>query len=237
MWRDQAAFLRSPDGGAHAVFAPDLPGFGPEPTEPAPAPESASIEGFACHVHALIGAVGGRAIVAGLSMGGYILLALLRQFPADVAAAVLMDTRPDADSDDARANRMKSIEEVAKNGSAGFIESMLPRLLGPGAQALAKDRCRQIMQRQSPQAIIAAQTSMAARRDQTDLLPRLTIPVQIIVGAQDVITPPSVALAMQSRIPRAMLVQIAGSGHMSALEQPASVNSALHSFIAKVKVG
>jgi len=235
MWRDQAAFLRSPEGGGHAVFTPDLPGFGPEPQETAFSPEDATIEAFAGSVHRLIDSIGGRAVVGGFSMGGYILLALLRQFPGDVAAAIFLDTRPDADSAEARANRLASIEDVSKNGSAAFVESMLPRLLGPSAQPAAKDRTRKIMQRQSVPAIIAAQRAMSIRRDQGDLLSQIPVPVQIIVGAQDAITPPSVALAMQSRIPHAMLVQIAGAGHMSPIEQPAAVNTALRSFLALVK--
>lgn len=235
MWREQAAFLRSPEGGARAVFTPDLPGFGPGPADPAPAPESASIEFYAAWIHRRIADIGGRAVVGGLSMGGYILFSLLRQFPQDVAAAIFLDTRHDADSPEARENRKKSIEEVQKNGPGAIAEGLLPRLVGTNATPALKQTMLSIMQRQSAAAIIAAQIAMAARRDQTDLLPQIHVPVQIIVGAQDAITPPSVALAMQGHIPQSMLVQIAGAGHLSAMEQPGAVNTALRAFLKSMK--
>ena len=237
MWREQAAFLRSPEGGGRAVFTPDLPGFGPEPQEPAADPADASIEKFARFVHGQIQAIGGRAVVGGFSLGGYILFSLLRQFPDSVAAAIFIDTRADADSDDTRAARLKSIAEIEENGPAAFREGMLGRVLGPRASEAMKQRLRFIMERQRAAAMIAAQRAMARRADQTDLLPQLQMPVQIIVGAQDGITPPSVALAMQSRIPHAMLVQIAGGGHMTPIEQPGAVNTALVAFLSSIALG
>lgn len=234
MWAAQAAFLRMPAGGNHTVFTPDLPGFGKDAAGgPAPARERASIEAFAEGIHTLIQEqCGGKAIVGGFSMGGYILLALLRDYPEDVVAAMFIDTRADPDTADAKAARLKSIEEVQKHGPAPVLDMMMGRVLGKRPSETVKKQVRAIMDNQSPAAIIAAQSAMAKRRDQSDLLPELKTPVLIIVGAEDAITPPSVALAMQSHMPHAMVVQIVSAGHMAPMEQPDAVNGAMRAFLA-----
>lgn len=234
MWAAQAAFLRSSEGGGHKVLTPDLAGFGAAGGS-APAREKATVEGYAEQIHALIQEqCGGRAIVGGFSMGGYVLLALLRDNPQDVAAAMFIDTRAEPDTADARATRLKSIEEVQKNGTGGLVETMLGKVLGKRPSEAVKKQVRAIMDKQSAGAIIAAQSAMAKRRDQSDLLPELQIPVLVVVGAEDGITPPSVALAMQSHMPHAMVVQIVASGHMTPMEQPEAVNGAMKAFLATV---
>jgi pimeloyl-ACP methyl ester carboxylesterase len=112
---------------------------------------------------------------------------------------------------------------------------MLGKLLGKRPTESARRQARAIMDNQSAAAIIAAQSAMAKRRDQSDLLPELKIPVLIVVGAEDSVTPPSVALAMQSHMPHAMVVQIVAAGHLSPLEQPDAVNGAMRAFLATVE--
>ena len=212
-----------------SIQAPDLPGFG---SGKAPPPHPPTIEAYADFVHSLITALAEKPIVGGLSMGGYVLLALLRKYPADVAGAVLVDTRAEADTAEARAARLKAIEDVRAHGTAGLINAMLPRLLSAQASEALKGRVRGIMERQSPAAVVAAQTAMAQRPDQTDLLPTIKIPTLIIVGQQDIMTPPAVARSMHERIPGSKLVEIAGAGHMSPMEEPGPVNAALMEFMA-----
>jgi pimeloyl-ACP methyl ester carboxylesterase len=91
-----------------------------------------------------------------------------------------------------------------------------------------------MMERQSAQAIIAAQTAMSKRHDHTDLLAQLAIPVLIVVGSEDAITPPSVALSMQSHCPHAMVAQIVNAGHLTTVDQPDAVNSTLETFLATI---
>jgi len=236
MWREQAAFLR---GKGHTVVTPDLPGFGGTPPLPR---ERTSMEAFAGVVHEEIAKVGRKAIVGGLSMGGYVLLALLRDYPESVAAAMLIDTRADADSAEAQANRLKSIEEIEKNGPGKVVEGMMGKLFGKQPTEAVKGEVKGMMERQKAgvggggwEGMANALWGMAKRRDQTDLLPELRVPVLIVVGAEDGITPPSVALKMQSLMPQGMVVQIAGAGHMSPMEQPAAVNRAIETFLATVK--
>jgi pimeloyl-ACP methyl ester carboxylesterase len=152
MWKQQAAFLRA---RGRTVLTPDLPGFG----------GTAALEQSACSMEAFAGTVrdlilrqcGGRAIVGGLSMGGYVLLSLLRNGPAVVAGAMLIDTRADADTAEARAARLKAIEGVQAHGVAPLAETMLERLLSKHATPPVRAQARQIMLRQSPAGVMGAQ--------------------------------------------------------------------------------
>ena len=227
MWRPLAGLLRE---RGHVVLTPDLPGFG----DSAASAEGATMESFAASVQELIARNGGRAIVGGFSMGGYVALALLREYRKSVAGLMLIDTRADDDSPEARAARLSSIEEIKKNGPAKVIETLLGKQLGKGATAAVRQQARQFMERQRPETIIAAQKALARRRNQTDLLPGIALPLLIVVGAEDAITPPSVALAMQSLAPRAMLVQVANAGHMAPMEEPGAVAAALEAFLSTV---
>jgi len=241
LWLHQTQFLRSPAGGSLTVIAPDLPGFGPDP---APPPAPATIDAYAQALQAvMLQHGGGRFIVGGLSMGGYILLALLRAFPSHIAAAMLIDTRAEADTPEARANRLQSIDDIraAQREGAGpgstakLIDTMLPRLLGQNTPPAVQQSLRTMMARQSPAAIIAAQAAMAARRDHTDFLPHIEVPTLIVVGDQDVSTPPAVAHAMRDKIPNSQLVEIPNAGHMTPLEAPDALNSAIRDFAMTIR--
>lgn len=211
------------------MLAPNLPGFG---ANPAPPPEHPSIESYADFIHQYIATQKIKPIVAGLSMGGYVLLALLRSHPHAAAGAIFIDTRAEADTPEARMNRLKSIDDIRARGTGNAINTLLPRLLAPDASPAVQSAVREIMSRQSPAACIAALTAMANRRDQTDFLPHIAIPSLVIVGTRDIITPPDAARTIQSGIPGAKLVEISGAGHMSPMEAPAAVNAALQSFAA-----
>jgi 3-oxoadipate enol-lactonase len=236
MWESQAAFLR--DKG-HTVLTPTLPGFGGSVPLPR---DQTSIQAYATEIHKFIdNQAGGRAIVGGFSMGGYVLLSLLRECPECVAAAMLIDTRPDADKPEARAARLKSIEQIDKEGAAGaaqVFDAMLPKVLRKKPDPETKTKARLLMEPQvahNGAGAANALFAMAKRRDQSDLLAEIKIPVLIVVGSEDGITPPSVALSMQSHMPHAMAVQIVSAGHLSPVEQAGPVNAAIETFLATVK--
>src|ERR1035437_6815134 len=124
MWRPQAEFLRA---AGRQVITPDLPGFG---GRTAWAKEDCSLEAYAGYIHKIITReAGGRAIVGGLSLGGYVALELLRQYPRSVAAAMLIDTRADADLPEAKAARLAAIDTVQTQGLEPLATAMLGRVL------------------------------------------------------------------------------------------------------------
>jgi pimeloyl-ACP methyl ester carboxylesterase len=150
-----------------------------------------------------------------------------------------MDTRAEADTVEVRGNRLKSIADIRGAGvgpgsTAGLIQGMVPRLLAKGASAAVREKMRAMMARQSAGAVMAAQTAMAKRRDQTDFLSQIRVPTLIVVGDQDSVTPPAVARGMRDRIAGSQLVEIANAGHMTPLEAPEAVNAAIRDFAATV---
>ena len=165
-----------------------------------------------------------KATVAGLSMGGYVCFAVWRLFPERVNGLILIDTRETADTAEARKGRYDSIAKVEQQGVQAVADAMLPKMVV--AEAL-KPEVREIMLSASPEYVKASLRAMAERPDSSSLLPSITVPTLVIVGAEDTITPPSDAERMANAIPGARLVTIPGAAHLSNYEKPAEVNEAI----------
>ncbi|WP_428937350.1 alpha/beta fold hydrolase [Fontivita pretiosa] len=213
----------------YRVIAPDLRGFGQSISS-----EPFTIESLADDLHALLRAIGALpAIVAGLSMGGYVALAFARKYPADLRALGLIDTRAEADAPAAREARDKMIELVRTHGTRAVAEQMFPKMLAEqtlhGRQDIAH-RLRRIMESQPPRTVEYALAAMRDRPDFTSDLPSIAVPTLIIVGEHDVITPPAVAEAMSKQIRNPTLVVIRRAGHLAPMEQPEDVTTAIRRF-------
>jgi 3-oxoadipate enol-lactonase len=208
---------------------PDLPGFG----QSRPDGGGLSIDDYAHMTLDLLHQRGlDRAVFAGLSMGGYVCLAIARLAPQRIRGLVLIDTRETADTEQARKGRYDAIEKVKKEGVQPVVESMLPKMLTPAAPQEMKERVREIMSSSSPEGVVTALRAMATRPDSSDVLPKIPVPVLIVVGEQDTITPPTDAERMKSRIARARVVRIPNAAHLSNYEQAAEFNLACGSFVA-----
>ena len=178
-----------------------------------------------------------RAVIGGLSLGGYVAFALYRQAPSLFQALVLADTRAEADSAEARANRTRLIDVVRTRGAAAVADEMVPKLLGATSHALRPDlieRVRALILGNPSSAIEGALTAMMARLDSTPLLASITIPTLVLVGDEDVLTPPELSTAMTSRLPNAELLVVPKAGHLSNLEQPEAFNAALLGFLERL---
>ena len=218
--------------GDRARFVvPDLRGFGESDGGSGPSEMSA----LADDVLGLLDHLGvGPAVVGGVSMGGYVSLALLRNDPGRVRALMLADTQTSADDEQARANREMTARDVLAKGSAALLPGVA-KLLGPGASAALGGQVAGWITAGVPEGLAAAQRGMALRPDSRDILARFGGPVLIVVGADDVLTPPAKARAMAELVPGAELVEIPGAGHLANLEQPAAFNAALDRFLARVR--
>lgn len=229
MWRGQAQAL----GEAWRVIAPDLRGQGD--TSLGETKAAATMEEMAADVAALLDELGvGRAVVGGLSMGGYVALAFCRAFPERVRALVLADTRAQGDTDDARRTREENARRALSEGMAPITDAMLPKLLSEETRAERPDvveRVREMMLATKPEGAAAALRGMALRRDQTDLLRKLEAPTLIVVGSEDAVTPPAEAEAMKGQMKDSRLVSIEGAGHLSNVERPEEFNLALVDFL------
>ena len=236
MWNGQIPL--AVDAGRRAV-APDLPGFGESDV---PAERSAySIDRYADLVAALIADLGLAAVVVvGLSMGGYIALAVARRHPDVLAALVLADTRADPDTAEGRQGRSDQQAKVEEQGDvAPLVDGLLARILSessPGhTDAVAT--LDPMMRSTAPAGWIGALEAMKTRRDQTDLLPTIAVPTLVIVGESDALVPLDVAEAMAKAIPNARLEVVPGAGHVANLENPEVFNRILAEFLSELSSG
>lgn len=218
------------------VIAPDLRGFGRSEVTPGPL----TMEQHADDLAALLDHLGiGGAVVAGLSMGGYIAFAFWRRHPQRVRALVLLDTRAEADSPQAKANRDATAAKVREAGVAAVAREMLPRLLAPAN--LGNDRIAgpalAMMARQPAAGIIGALAGLRDRPDSRPILPTISVPTLVLVGEQDALTPPADAATMAASIPDARLVVIPQAGHLSPFENPRAVNASLRAFLGEIASG
>src|SRR5438105_2243335 len=233
MWEPQIPVVV--EAGRRAV-ALDLPGFGGSDV---PADRSAySIDGYADVVAALVDHLGlGRVVLVGLSMGGYIALAVAGRRPDVLAGLVLADTRADPDTPAGRQARSDQQAVVEERGDVTpLVDGLLDRVLAeasPGRLEAAA-RLGAMMRSTAPVAWIGALEAMKQRPDRTDGLAAISVPVLVVVGEGDVIAPPEVAETMAKAIPGAHLEVVPDAGHVANLENPDVFNRALTDFLAAV---
>jgi 3-oxoadipate enol-lactonase len=179
-----------------------------------------------------------RAVVGGLSMGGYITLAVAKVAARRLDGLVLADTKATADNEAGRAARDAMIALVTEKGPEAVADAMLPKLLGATThreQPDLADAVRTLILRNTPGAIASAVRAMKLREDATAWLSTLTCPALVLCGAEDVLTPPSDSEALAAAIPGAELVVIPGAGHLSNLEAPMAFIETLAGFLGRIK--
>lgn len=212
-------------------IAPDLRGFG-ESSRNGPF----TIDQFADDVALLLRCVGiERAVLVGLSMGGYIALAFWRRHRAMVRALVLADTRAGADGDDARAKRLALMELARARGSGAVADGQIVGMIGKSTRdkrpALI-DEVHRMLASASVDGIVGALEAMLGRVDSTPTLGTITVPTLVIVGSEDVLTPVKEAEILHDAIRGSRLEVIDQAGHVSNMERPAAFNHVLSEFLA-----
>jgi pimeloyl-ACP methyl ester carboxylesterase len=173
-----------------------------------------------------------RAFFVGVSIGGYLLFEFWRRSREHVAALVLANTRAGAETPEGKANRLAIADKMLREGTAGFIEEMLPRLMSPSTLANRPDiveEARRMMQKMSPADIAGVQRGMAERADSIPTLPTINVPTLLIAGADDSVPLAEMEL-MRREIPRSQLRVMPRAGHYAALEQPAEFGALLRNF-------
>lgn len=210
------------------TVVPDLPGFGAEPL----AAGEPSLDVYADHVVAVMDRLGiERGVIAGTSMGGYAAMAMWRRHPRRVAGLGLIDTKASADPPEAAAGRRQMASIMEEQRTTGpLLENVLPKLLGETTVASRPDVAaivRDWVSTCDPLAASWAQRAMAARPDSFDTLRAVDVPSLVVVGEEDVLTPRGNAEAMAEALPDAVFVAVPEAGHLTPLESPADVVSAL----------
>jgi 3-oxoadipate enol-lactonase len=227
MWEPQVSAFAS----SHQVIRFDCRGFGGSP----PGDGLLTMERIADDAVGLLDHLDvSRAIVCGLSMGGYAAFALVRRHADRLKALVLADTRAGADSDAARAARAAQADKVRKEGSASIADAVLPKLVGETTHAQRPElvaRLKETIAANPPRGIADALAGLAARADSTSTLREVRVPTLVVCGAEDVLTPVSESEALVRGIAGSQIQIIPGAGHLSSLENPEQFNLSLRKFL------
>jgi 3-oxoadipate enol-lactonase len=175
-----------------------------------------------------------RAVIVGLSMGGYVALAFAAKYPRRLLGLALSDTHAGADSPEVRANRDKDIDLVRSAGTPAFVDRQLPRLLSAAAPEALRLEVKRLGNQQ-PATVAAALAALRDRPDRRHELARITCPSVVLVGTDDVMTPPAEAAGMATAIPKAVLVELPGAGHLANLEAPTPFAQAIIGFLRQAQ--
>lgn len=234
LWAPQRRALAA---AGYRVITPDLPGFGGS----AMSAEAPSVNVMADEVAAVMDQMGiADAVVGGLSMGGYVAMAMLRRHPARISRLMLADTKASADTVEAAANRERIAADVVASGSTtGLADAMLPNLLGETTRATRPAvvaAVRRWIGAQPAPAVAWAQRAMATRPDSLADLSTFGGPVLVVVGGEDTISPMGDAEAMAQAASAGgsatTISEIPAAGHLTAVEDPDAVTGALTSWLA-----
>jgi len=213
----------------------DLRGFGESTVAP-----PYSVEQYADDVAALLDALKiERAVVCGLSMGGYVALAFWRRHRARVRGLVLMDTRAGADASDARERRAQMIATARDRGSAAVADAMITGMVGKKTREKCPevvDDVHRMLESAPVDGVIGALGALRDRPDSTATLGTIDVPTLIVVGEDDALTPPAEAMLLHAGIRGSTLEVIAGAGHVANVERPAAVNHVLTEFLARLSL-
>lgn len=175
----------------------------------------------------------GRAVFAGTSIGGYILFECWRRFRGRFAGLALCNTRPQPDTPEARANRLRAASDVLERGTEQFLDGMIPKLFGKTSLQARPDlvsAARHMMMQMSPQDIAQVQQGMADRPDSVSTLKTIDVPTLIVMGEEDVLATTSDGELMRANIPGSNLRMVAKAGHYAPWEQPEELGRLLRQF-------
>jgi pimeloyl-ACP methyl ester carboxylesterase len=232
MWQGQLAGLAD----RFRVIAPDLRGFGCSNGSPL----VVSLDDFVNDLCELLDhlAITDPVVLCGLSMGGYTAFRFAQMAPQRLAGLIFCDTRAAADTADVIANRHRMVDLVRKGGLSVVADAMHEKLFAGDTyteQPALAEATRTVMMNARSETVAAALLAMAARPDATPQLGSLPVPSLWLCGSEDGITPPAEMQSNARSAPGSRFVEIPSAGHMAPLEQPASVNRAIASFMTSLE--
>ena len=176
-----------------------------------------------------------RFALAGLSMGGYVALEIMRQAPDRVQGLALLDTSARADVSEVRANRMKQIE-LAETNFQLVLDNLMPKLVHPSRMIYNSivDTVYSMGHRVGKDAFIRQQRAIMGRIDSQPHLAKISCPTLVLCGRQDLITPVEVHQEMTTAIPGSHLEVIEECAHLSAIGQPKLVSEAMRVWLRRI---
>jgi len=183
-------------------------------------------------IAAMEAAGAGRFALAGLSMGGYAALEVMRQAPGRVERLALMDTSARPDTPEG-ARQRKGLISLTRSGQfRGVTPRLLPRLLHP--DRLDGPLVAEVMamaERVGRDAFLRQQAAILGRPDSRPMLAGIAVPTIVVVGEADILTPPELAEEMAAGIPGAVLHRVPGCGHLPPMEAPDAMTALMRDWL------
>ncbi len=179
-----------------------------------------------------------KAVVGGVSMGGYASFAFARRYPGRLLGLVLANTRAAGDTEAAKQGRRQMARLVEEQGAAGAAERMVPGWFGPttlGGRPEVVRQAREMVEAAPPDAIARMLQALAERPDATSELPDIKVPTLVISGEEDPMIPVAEMKGWAELIPDSRHVVIPGTGHLPNLEDPGAFNRAVTDFLDQVR--
>jgi len=228
MWRPQAEHLA---GSGYRVVTPDLRGYGQskaQDTKTGLDVFASDLVELADHLHL------DRFVLGGLSMGGQIVMQLVKDHPGRVQALLLADTFAGLDTPQAKQARYDTADRITEEGMEGYAEELLPKMISKQTRASRPDVEEHVltMMRNAPkEGAAAALRGRAERPDYTPALATVRVPALVVVGSDDEFTPVADAELIHREIKTSTLVVIEGAGHLPNLERETEFDEALSTFL------
>jgi len=227
MWKEQIEILKD----SCCVIAIDIRGFGKSKDENT----HLSIDLFAEDLVSFMDKRNiEKAVICGLSMGGFIALNAAVRFPERFEALILCDTQCIADTPEVKEKRIQTIEQIKRNGTDSFNEEFVKSVFHPNSlknKTKLVESLRSVVFANSKRTIMAGLTALAERSETCSLLGTISIPTLIICGRADEVTPLAQSEFMHEHIKGSILKVIEDAGHVSNLEQPEEFNAHLLEFL------
>lgn len=227
MWMKQSKFFQT----NYRVIAMDFRGFGVS----ARCDYNYSMDLFANDVNALLDYLKiEKAIVVGLSMGGYVAFRLIENFPNKISALILSSTRSEADSEEGKILRKSTIEKIRSNGLNDFANSFVNNLFTSSANSEDVKEIKEMILQNDSDSVIGALKALSERIDSTEFLQNIKVPTCIIVGEEDKLTPISCSENLNSKIKNSEMNIIPKSSHLCNIEQSEIFNKIIFNFLKKI---
>jgi pimeloyl-ACP methyl ester carboxylesterase len=215
------------------LYAPQVAALWP--LAPVMIPDHRQDDDIEAVAHRILDNAPPRFALAGLSMGGYIAFAMMRQAPERIARLALLDTSARPDTPEQTAGRQVQIAMTQEGRFGEIADLSMPRYVHKDRQneAALTGIVRQMIAETGPDAFVRQLRAIISRPDSRPMLAQIRCPTLVLVGDADVATPPDLSQEIAAGIPGATLVVVPDCAHLSTLERPDAVNAAMRDWLQR----
>jgi pimeloyl-ACP methyl ester carboxylesterase len=220
----------------YKVILPDLRGYGKSSL---PASATSKFEDYATDILGLMDHLKVTAFhLAGLSMGGQVIMEIFRQAPERIKTMILADTFAGLDTPEVKQGRYDTATRLENEGMEAYADEVISKMITPAHVSSMPEVAAHVIKMMKATSPVAAATALRARTERidylTEVLPEINIPTLVIVGREDEFTPVAKAEELKENLQNCKLVIIEDAGHMPNLEHPDEFNKAVLDFLESV---